>query len=157
MKQFLWAMALALFTGNLWASTPVNYEFPDLKEVRDFRKNSVSGWSAVNDQVLMVSTSPKRKYLLVLTRPDRDLLFSHALAFTDTQGRVSARFDKVYAANANIRVPNTIKHIYEINGKAQAEATRLSVLAQACNQNKPESGACADYRKAAAESDATAK
>lgn len=150
MKRFFCTLALAVIAGSVWASTPVKYEFPDLKEVRDFRKTSVSGWSAINDQVLLVSTSPKRKYLLVLTRPDRDLLFSHALAFTDTQGRVSARFDKVYATNASIRVPNTIKHIYEINGKAEAEAAKLAVLAQACNQSDADSSACADYQEAAA-------
>ncbi|UTA49238.1 DUF6491 family protein [Simiduia sp. 21SJ11W-1] len=148
MKQLIITLCLALATTGALANPPINYEFPELKEVRDFRKNNVNGWSAVNEQVLMVSAGASRNYLLVLSRPDRDLLFSQALAFTDTQGRVSARFDKVYATNSNIRMPNSIQKIYEVRGRDQVKAARLAVHEQACAQSEQDSRACRDYHKA---------
>ncbi len=147
LTRLLTIALLLCASGSLWAQGLVDYTYPDLKEVRDFRKASINGWSQINDQVLLVSAGASRQYLLVLSRPDRDLTYSHALGFTDSNGRVSAKFDKVYATNNHTMMPNPIKRIYEVKGKEQAKAARQWTLEQACAQQSDESRACKKLHK----------
>ncbi|MCM2681328.1 DUF6491 family protein [Echinimonas agarilytica] len=121
-------MSFAL-TGTLMAAEKVkpNYEFSELKEVRSVRNSEVSGWGAWTDQVLLMSGSPGRKYLVILTRPDHDLAFSLNLAVTNSGGQIMAKFDKVYAMNSAIKVGVPIKKIYELKGKEQIELAKKLV------------------------------
>ncbi|AFU98508.1 DUF6491 family protein [Simiduia agarivorans] len=104
-----------------------DYQFDEFKSIDSFRSSDIKGWGRINDQVLTVSAGANKRYLLVLTRPDRDIAFSHAIGVTSNAGRVMARFDGVYAGNANIRVKIPIKYIYEIKGKDQFEQARALV------------------------------
>ena len=96
-----------------------NYEFDAFEEVRSVSNSSVSGWAPINDQVLIMSTGPNRKYLVVLSRPDHHLVYSFKLAVTHTGGEIMAKFDKVYPQEEGIKLGIPIKAIYKLDSKEQ--------------------------------------
>lgn len=103
-----------------------DYEFEELEKVKSVRNHNVDGWAPINDQALIMSTSPRTSYLVILVRPDHNLVFSHRLGVTSKGGDIMAKFDEVYAMNSGIKVGIPIKAIYKLTGKEQKElAIRL--------------------------------
>ncbi len=112
-----------------------DYQFDQLSSVTSVNNSRIDGWSAVNDQVLIMSTGSKRKYLVVLTRPNRDLVFSYQLGVTNSAGRILPKFDKVYALNNPIQMGVPIKKIYLLADKKE-EALARKLVAEAEEQAK---------------------
>jgi hypothetical protein len=52
-------------------------------------------WSVVDDDTLIVWTSPSRPYLVQLYRPSRELKFAWSIGVTSFGSRIHARFDSV--------------------------------------------------------------
>lgn len=126
-KLILGFTTLVFATLALADSNRPNYQFDEFKSVDSFRSADIRGWGRINDQVLTVDAGVNKRYMLVLSRPDRDITFSQAIGVTSNAGRVMARFDGVYAGNSNIRVKVPIKYIYELKGKEQLEHARTLI------------------------------
>ncbi len=118
-------------SGTVQASQPAetrpNYQFEQLVSVNSVNNFRVNGWAPINKQTLIMSAGPNRKYLVVLQRPDSNLVFSNQLAVTNTAGKIMTRFDKVYAMNTGIKVGIPIRYIYELKGKEQEDLARQLV------------------------------
>lgn len=99
-----------------------NYEFEQqFEKVKSVRSDNVNSWVAINDQVLIMTSSPRVSYLVVLSRPDHDIAFSHNISVTDRGGRIMAKFDQVYAMNSSIKIGVPIKAMYKLEGREQKD------------------------------------
>jgi hypothetical protein len=54
------------------------------------------GWSAIDDDTLVVWATHSRPYLIELAVPSYELRFADAIAVSEFAGRVHSRFDSVY-------------------------------------------------------------
>jgi hypothetical protein len=52
-------------------------------------------WTAIDDDTLLVWTTPWQAYLVELAFPSHDLRFAHAIGLTSVGSRVYAKFDAV--------------------------------------------------------------
>ena len=149
--RYVYAFTLTLLFSGFFPlahaqAGPADYQFDQLKSVTGFRSTDIDGWGRINDQVLVVSVTPSKKYILVLARTDRDLSFSQAIGVTSNGGRVEARFDSVYASNSNIRIENRISKIYEIKGSAAMKHARALFELRDCESQK--NADCSSFKKA---------
>lgn len=128
MKQLILGFTTLVFATLVLAdSSRPDYQFDEFKSVDSFRSADIRGWGRINDQVLTVDAGVNKRYMLILSRPDRDIAFSQAIGVTSNAGRVMAKFDGVYAGNSNIRVKVPIRTIYELKGKEQLEQAHTLV------------------------------
>ncbi|MEJ2419062.1 MAG: DUF6491 family protein [Exilibacterium sp.] len=146
MKNFtavalLFAFLAGPFALNAIANTNTNttsvhqladkYQFDNLEVVKRFSNWSIDGWSAVDQQSLIVRTSPSTAYLLVLSRRLHDLRFSEAIAISSTGNLVYAKFDTVTVKNHHFggigSVPVRIAKIYKLKGKEERELVRRQI------------------------------
>ena len=123
---------IALFSAPVFAKPTSalheKYQFDQLETVKRFNNWSIDGWSAIDQQSLIVRTSPSTSYLLVLSRRLPELRYSHAIAITSTGSSVYARFDSVRALNRHgINIPVSIAKIYKLKGKKQRKLVRAQI------------------------------
>ncbi len=105
---------------------PNKYLFSDLEEVDSIQNWKLDGWNVVDNQSVIVYTSPATSYLLILMRPDHNLNFAEALLISSTAGRVMARFDTVTTARDRV-LKTPIERIYKLKGKEQIAAVRKQI------------------------------
>ncbi|MFZ5657102.1 MAG: DUF6491 family protein [Pseudomonadota bacterium] len=82
-------------------------------------------WTPLEDEALVVWTSPSRAWLLDVYGPCNDLRFAHAVKLSSSTGRVHARFDRVTPlATGMPPVPCRIREIRPVDVPALREARR---------------------------------
>jgi len=112
------------------SADPDKYIFSDLEEVKIINNWKLHGWVEVDENSLIVRTTPKTSYLLILTRPNYDLKRAQGIVVTTTAGSVEARFDSVSTLNKRgIRYP--IARIYKLEeGKDQRNEIKARILGE---------------------------
>jgi len=98
MKTLLWTVVLLSgLAGTAAAKTPP--AAPDggaperVSSMHVF--GSIDGWRPLDDQSLIVWTTPSRPYLVQLSRRSFDLRYSTVIGVTSTAGTVYEKFDNV--------------------------------------------------------------
>ena len=71
------------------------YQFPDLETADRIRSSNVTGWQAIDGRSLVISTSPKKHYLLILDRRLPDLKFAYSIGLSSTGNSIQTKFDCV--------------------------------------------------------------
>ena len=120
LQYLLCACLLALFLGACSSQPPseedeFNYTFVGLPEVTEIRNYRLSGWQSIDSRSLILSTSPRRSYLLILKRPLSSLTTSEGLLVSSTAGQVKARFDTVSTPRSGLDKV-VILRMYQLNG-----------------------------------------
>lgn len=73
-------------------------ELVDVKKVNSFKFH---GWNSLTDDYLLLSSSPKRKYLVSLSGHCSDIRWAHAIVLNRSIGSsLQSRFDSVSTPNA---------------------------------------------------------
>lgn len=126
------AAFLATIHLPAFAAHPANlegkYQFDELETVKRFNVWNVDSWQAIDQQSLIIRTSPSRAYLLVLNRRVPDLRFGHAIQFSSTGSSVHAKFDTVGTLGRYHRgIPANIAKIYKLNGKADRKFVKQQI------------------------------
>ncbi|MCO4797684.1 MAG: hypothetical protein KC484_00590 [Colwelliaceae bacterium] len=72
------------------------------------------GWNSLTDEFLIISSSPKRKYLLELTGYCSDIRWAHAIIINrSTNSSLHAKFDSI-STTESPRISCIIKTIYPL-------------------------------------------
>ena len=134
MRMFSAALALAAASLAACATDPAKRDADNLAlysahagaPVREFRYfGSISSWTPLGDEALVVWTRPSEAWLLDLSGPCSDLEYAPAIGLTHTFNTVSARFDKVLVhGRSNIQMPCQIAQIRPLDVKALKQARR---------------------------------
>jgi hypothetical protein len=75
---------------------PVRYALDDqLESVDRIYKNRIIDWQYIDNQSLVINTSPGEYYLIVLTIPSYELRFREGISITSSGSYIRAKFDKV--------------------------------------------------------------
>ncbi len=81
--------------------------------------HSYNGWTPLGDGAFALWTTPGKAWLIQLFPPCTELDFADRIAFRDTVGRLSAKFDHVYVANHGLMpISCTIQEIRPLDVKA---------------------------------------
>ncbi len=87
--------------------------------------HSYNGWTPLGDATFALWTTPGKAWLVQLYPPCTELDFADSIAFRDTVGRLSAKFDHVYVANHGLMpISCTIEEIRPLDVKAIRTAER---------------------------------
>jgi hypothetical protein len=80
---------------------------------------SYNGWTPLSDGVFALWTRPSQAWLVELYSPCSEIDYADTIGFRDTNGRLSARFDRVYVGSHGlIPISCTIKEIRPLDVKA---------------------------------------
>lgn len=130
-KIFTMSIAFATFM-LLTASTltaeiriPEKYSLNNqLEQVHKFWRTNLIDWEDVDNQSLVVETSPGHYYLLVLTVPSYELPFQwNRIGITSSGSMIREGIDSVIVpSGAHFRSTYPIERIYKIDGRQQMRA-----------------------------------
>lgn len=124
---------LSLIGGPAFANNATvldqKYRFDNLETVERFNNWSINGWNMIDQQSLIVHTSPSKAYLIILDRRLRDLRFSQSIAISSTLSTIHSRFDTVRVLNHyGMNFPARIVKIYRLEGKEQRRLVKDQIL-----------------------------
>jgi len=141
MKIYLVAMvsAAALFTGcasapsmsygekNLaYASYITDNKLASLKKINTFR---MYGWQSLTNDYLIISTSPKKKFLVEVNGFCPDLAHAQTIAFNQSMSSsLSTRFDSISVLGGNVGDHMLKCHIQTIHQIDKAQAKEISAI-----------------------------
>lgn len=106
------------------------YEFPQFKQVDKILSYDVDSWQAVDNQSLVVQTSPSKFYLLILRRPLHELRFAEVIELSSTGPSIYAKFDcvKVYSRHCGPDpIAVSIHKIYALQGRQQVQVAKQQI------------------------------
>lgn len=83
-------------------------------EVKDIKNYQLNGWNVVNNQAIVIKSSPKRHYLLTFARRCQDLTSAETLRI-DSSANVVTRFDKVVVRSTGMNNHCPIEGIFELH------------------------------------------
>jgi hypothetical protein len=96
-----------------------------LEQVRSFYKQRIMDWETVDNQSLIIETSPGNYYLIVLKIRAPELVFRNRIRFSSTGSMIRAGLDDVIISNgAHMRSSYPIERIYRIKGSEKMRAIR---------------------------------
>ncbi len=106
--------------NQAFADYLINQKINAIDRITSFRFH---GWSSLTDDFLIISSSPKRKYLLELSGYCGDIRWAHAIILNrSNSSMLHARFDYISTLQSQ-QMHCTIKTIYPLT-KAQLEDIR---------------------------------
>lgn len=105
------------------------YVFDNLQEVKKVNNWRIDGWNVIDNQSLIIHTSPTTSYLLILSRPDHNIKFSEAVLVSSTAGSVQSGFDTVSTPRGGT-MKTPIKRIYKLQGKEQQQQVKAQILGE---------------------------
>lgn len=129
----LFIFFIALFTmgcANLTSTSDEvepDYNFPQFETMRSIAYSSSWSIAPQNDQVLLISHSPKVHYLLILERPDNAFEFNSGVGMEVKGSHLIAGMDRVFALESTTKKQITIQTIYKLVGKEQLKLARKLV------------------------------
>ena len=135
LAALVFAMFLSTFANADPIQIPAKYDLgKQLEEVHWFWNVGYIDWEAVDNQSVVVETSPGTYYLLVLTIPSYDLpLEPNRIGITNSGSQVKEGLDSVIVwSPAHYYNKYPIERIYEIKGSKQMR----SVISQLQGQSE---------------------
>jgi hypothetical protein len=122
LSVFVLAMFLNVSTPAAAISIPDKYNLNNqLEQVHKFWRVKIMDWEAIDNQSLVVETSPGLYYLLVLTVPSYDLpLKMNRIGITNSGSMIREGIDNVIISGAgNYQQTYPIERIYKISGSKE--------------------------------------
>ena len=116
-------LASFVYAGQI--QIPAKYDLSkQLEEVHGFWKTRIIDWEAVDNQSLVIETSPGSYYLLVLTIPSYELPFKmNRIGITSSGSMIREGIDNVTVSGAgHFREIYPIDRIYKIQGSKEMRA-----------------------------------
>jgi len=96
-----------------------------LEQVSRIYKFRIMDWERVDNQSLIIETSPSSYYLLILKIPSPELIFRNRIRISSTGSMIRAGLDEVIISNsANMKFSYPIDRIYRIKGRDQMRTIR---------------------------------
>jgi len=119
---FVLAMFLSVSAPAAAISIPDKYNLNNqLEQVHKFWRVRIMDWEAIDNQSLVIQTSPGLYYLLVLTVPSYDLpLKMNRIGITNSGSMIREGIDNVIVAGAGrYHQSYPIERIYKISGSKE--------------------------------------
>jgi hypothetical protein len=105
--------------------TAGKYDLADqLEPVSEILRYNLMGWETVDSRSFILQTAPSRYYLIVLTRPSDQLVFTESISITHTGAMVKPGYDKVTVYGSPYNETFVIDKIFKLEGRDQANAIR---------------------------------
>jgi hypothetical protein len=128
LKNVFFLMILMMISGCAAGTIqmPGKYALEgQLDQVKTIYKYTITEWEKVDNQSLIIETSPGDYYLLVLKIPSRELVFQNRIGLSSTGSMVRAGLDDLIIYNdAHMRSTYPIDRIFRIKGREQMRAVR---------------------------------
>jgi len=132
MKTFIQIFLTLISLLTISACAVGNIQLPEkyvldrqLKQVTMIYKSRIISWERVDNQSLILQTSPSNYYLIVLKISAPELPFSYRIKLSSTGTMIRAGLDEVIIFNAShMKVSYPIDRIYRIDGSEQMRAIR---------------------------------
>lgn len=130
MRHILAKMALVLIPFMVFACAGTKsfepnpkYNLDDqLERVTEIQRYSMKDWKKVDSQSLILQTGTSNYYLVVLTIPSTELMFSEVITVSSTGAAVKPGFDRVTVYQAREGRDYVIDKIYKLKDWDQAKA-----------------------------------
>jgi hypothetical protein len=106
---------------------PAKYDLgTQLEEVKSFWRTRINDWEAVDNQSLIIQTSPGTYYLLVLSVPSQSLpMEMNKIRITNSGSTIKEGLDSVIVpTGGHMRDKVPIERIYKLKDKEQMAAIR---------------------------------
>lgn len=126
LKQLAVILAL-LFLVSACATAPIagKYDLDNqLEPVSEILRYNLMGWNAIDSQSFVLQTAPNQFYLIVLTRPADQLMFTETIGITHTGSNVKPGYDKVTVYSSPNSEDYVIHKIYKLKDRAEADAIK---------------------------------
>jgi hypothetical protein len=101
-----------------------------LEQVHSIYRQRIMDWEKVDNQSLIIQTSPGTYYLLVLKIPSHELVFRNSIRFSSTGSMIRAGLDDLIIYSAHMRVSYPIDRIFKIKGQKQMLAIKDQLTAK---------------------------
>ena len=127
-RQFFVILA-SLFLISACAGTPLKslekYDLDSqLEPVSEILRYNLMGWETVDNQSLILQTSPSQYYLIVLIYPSDQLMYAEHISISNTGDMVKSGFDKVTVYGSPMHDTYVIEKIYKLKDRDQVNAIR---------------------------------
>ncbi len=109
-----------------YADYIVSNKLESLKKINTFR---LHGWQSLTNDYLILSTSPKKKFLIEVNGYCPDLGFAHAIKINQSMSSMlSTRFDSISVINGDMASHQIKCHIKTIHQIDKAQAKEISAI-----------------------------
>lgn len=128
-KLFL-PLFFAMLTLSACAGGPINlaekYKNLDnqLEPVSDISRFNLMNWEKVDNQSLILQTSPDSFYLILLRRPAHDLMFTETISVSNTGDMVKPGYDRVTVFGTTQTEDYVIHKIFKLKDRKTATQIR---------------------------------
>lgn len=95
-----------------------------LEPASEILRYNLMGWETVDNQSLILQTSPSQYYLIVLTYPSDQLMYAEHISISHTGDMVKPGYDKVTVYGSPMHDTYVIEKIYKLKDRDQVNAIR---------------------------------
>ncbi len=127
-KQFAFILILTLFLSSCATTsfkTAEKYNLDNqLEPVSEILKYNLMGWETVDNQSFILQTAPSQYYLIILTHPADQLMFTETISITHTGDMVKPGYDSVTVFAPPLTQKYVIYKIYKLKDREQIDTIR---------------------------------
>ena len=140
----IWLIGTTAALGRDWM--PEKYDLDNqLTRVDGMPNTNIMGWEKIDNQSLVVQTSPSRFYLIVLSYPAYNLPFTETIGISGLNLAIRPGFDSVIVHGPAYTDRYIINRIYKLQNRAQtreieAQLTGKAVREQGVEKNRTLTG-----------------
>lgn len=95
-----------------------------LEQVSNISRFNLMSWETIDNQSLILQTSPDSFYLILLRRPAYDLMFTETIAVSNTGNLVKPGYDRVTVFGPMQREDYVIHKIFKLKNRETATQIR---------------------------------
>lgn len=129
-------------TGALgWDGLPMKYNLDNqLVRVDGMPNTTIIGWETIDNQSLVIQTSPSRHFLIVLSSPAYQLPFTETIGVTGLNLSIRPGFDSVIVYGPNFTDRYIINRIYKFKNRAQVREIEAQITGKTAKPKDVEKG-----------------
>ena len=138
-NNFIILTALILISGCAAGTIKIPEKYAlegQLEQVNSFYRQRIIDWERVDNQSLIIETSPGTYYLLVLKIPSQELVFRNRIILSSTGSMIRAGLDDLIIYTARMKVSYPIERIFKIKGREQMQTVRDQLTGKKDNAQK---------------------
>jgi len=122
---------IAMVCTTASAEMPAKYNLDNqLQKVDSIYKYKFMGWDKVDNQSLVVQTSPADYYLIVLSSPSTKLLFSESIRIDSKDNMVRPGYNNVIVRGSGFTEDLIINKIYKFKDSKQVKEIEAQLTAE---------------------------
>ena len=138
-NNFIILTALILISGCAAGTIKIPEKYAlegQLEQVNSFYRQRIIDWERVDNQSLIIETSPGTYYLLVLKIPSQELVFRNRIILSSTGSMIRAGLDDLIIYTAHMKVSYPIERIFKIKGREQMQTVKDQLTGKKNNAQK---------------------